>query len=174
MDTRKPGNPYRDLAHILVNALIAAGGAQLVTIFGPSWDYMLDYMLFFAIGIAVITLYDRRYAPWLFWLVVFIVYLLWEILLSAIHLSWIILQPNPKLDPGIVAVPLTVSTDLEIIALATSINLTPGSICIDIGYDETGQRVAYVQAFSITDREEFQNSIKNGFERLILNISRGL
>jgi multicomponent Na+:H+ antiporter subunit E len=73
------------------------------------------------------------------------------------------------MTPGIVSVPLDVTTDLEITILANVISLTPGTLSLDVSDD---RKVLYVHSMYIKDREDFIRSIKNGFEKKLLNITR--
>ena len=154
---------------LLVNLLIAAIGPQLVQVFASYWDYAIS----FVVGVVIISLFDRRYPRYLFWSAVFLAYLTWEIILSNLSLAWLIIQPNPKLDPGIVAIPLTVTGGLEITVLASSITLTPGTLTVDLGTDAKGRTVLYVHNLRVGDPEQFRRSVKDGFERMILRISQG-
>ena len=79
--------------------------------------------------IAFVSRLCRAWAhrPWLlralFWGSSSCFYLLWEILLSNISLAWLVIQPKPKLDPGIIGVPLRLNSGLEITMLASAITL---------------------------------------------------
>ena len=113
----------------------------------------------------------------IFSLITFTLYVLWEILVSNIRMAWMMIQPPGRLkamlDPGIIAIPLSVTTDLEIITLATVITLTPGTLSVDLGQNEKGQQVLYVHNLQVIDPEQFRASLKDGFERRILQISQG-
>lgn len=67
---------------------------------------------------------------------------------------------------------LAVNTGLEITALASAVSLAPGSLCIDLSTDEKGQHVLYVHDFHVGEPDKLRASIKNGFERMVLHISR--
>ncbi len=142
-------------------------------VFAP-FGNITDYLLGFAIGYALLSLADRRYFQFLLWTGVFVLYLVYEIVVSNLSLAWLVLQPRPKLDPGIVAVPLTIDTGLEITMLASAITLTPGTLSLDFGRDPDGQLVLYVHALRVGEADEFRHTIKHGFERIILRISRGV
>lgn len=110
-------------------------------------------------------------------LIGFVLFVLWEILVSNFVLAWTIIQPsdklNERLDPGIVAIPLSVDSDLEIIILATVITLTPGTLSVDLGRNDAGERLLYVHNLSVENVDTFRKSIKEGFERRILQITQG-
>jgi multicomponent Na+:H+ antiporter subunit E len=94
-------------------------------------------------------------------------YFLWELFKSNIRVAVEVLTPGNLMKPGIVAVPLTCQRDLEIILLANLITLTPGTLSIDVSDDK---QVLYVHSMYIDDVEEFRESIKNGFEKRILEL----
>jgi len=71
--------------------------------------------------------------------------------------------------PGIIRVPLDAKTDLEITLLANFINLTPGTIIVDISDD---RKVFYIHTIRVKTREKFIHEIKNGFEKKLLEILR--
>jgi multicomponent Na+:H+ antiporter subunit E len=75
------------------------------------------------------------YLPWL----------LYQILLSTLHVTFLALHPKMKelIDPTIVTFKTKLKTDIAMVALANSITLTPGTITIRI----EGQ-VFYVHAIS--------------------------
>ena len=130
-------------------------------------------MIGFAAGIVIISLFDHRYLRQMLWSAIFLVYLTWQIILSNLSLAWLIIQPNPKLDPGIVGIPLTITGGLEITLLASAITLTPGTLSVDLGTDADGRTVLYVHNLRVGDPEQFRASVKDGFERMILQVSRG-
>jgi len=74
-----------------------------------------------------------------------------------------------NMRPGIIRVPLEAKTNLEITLLANFINLTPGTIILDVSDD---RKVFYIHTIMVKDKEKFINEIKNGFEKKLLEILR--
>jgi|SRR5690606_3105159 len=74
-----------------------------------------------------------------------------------------------NMRPGIIRVPLEAKTNLEITLLANFINLTPGTIILDISDDK---EVFYIHSIMVKDKEKFIFDIKNGFEKKLLEILR--
>lgn len=95
------------------------------------------------------------------------VYFLWQLLLSNIKIAQCVLGPERLMQPGIIAIPLTVKTDLEIFLLANAITLTPGSLTVDVSADH---QFLYVHGMQIGDAEAYRRDIKEGFERMILEV----
>ncbi len=156
------------LVLFLVNVIVAFAWQLIVPLFG-----FLDYLIGFVIGFVTITLFHRPYMWRAYRFLYFIGYVLWAIVLSNLSIAKLVLQPKPKLDPGIIAVPLTVSTGLEIMILASVITLTPGTISVDLGKNEAGQQVLYVHNLRVGDPDTFRRSVHDGFERLLLQVTRG-
>ena len=154
---------------LLAHLVLGIAAPNLFTLFGTIWDYLLS----FGVATLVLALLDRHYLRFLFAFLSFLLFLVKEIIVSNFALAWIVIQRKPKLDPGIIGVPLTARTDIEITALATSITLPPGTICVDLLTNADGGRTLYVHAFHVGDPEQFRASIKNGYERRILRITRG-
>jgi len=162
-------NSSRIALFFVLNLLIAAAGPWFFRIFDNYWDHALYYL----IGAVVLGLLNRSFGRVSLWGSAYAVYLIWQIILSTIQIAWLVIQPRLKLDPGIIAVPLAVATDLEITLLASSITLTPGTISVDLGHDPSGQQVLFVHNLMVGDPEAFRRSIYEGFERRILRITRG-
>ena len=93
----------------------------------------------------------------------------YELILSAWRVAMIVLRPKIELQPGIIALPLTVDRDFEIAMLANLITLTPGTLSVDVSED---RKVLYVHCIDVPDPEATINDIKNGFERRILEVFR--
>jgi multicomponent Na+:H+ antiporter subunit E len=88
-----------------------------------------------------------------------------ELILSALRVAWLVLQPKLTLRPGIIAYPLSVTSDRQIALLANMITLTPGTLSIDVSDD---RRTLFIHAIDVTDRETLIGQIAAGFETLIL------
>jgi multicomponent Na+:H+ antiporter subunit E len=92
-----------------------------------------------------------------------------ELILSALRVAWLAVQPRITLRPAIVAYPLTVTTDAQITLLANMITLTPGTLSVDVSDD---RKWLYVHAIDIESREALIGSIAAGFETRILRVTR--
>lgn len=94
---------------------------------------------------------------------------LWELALSAIRVSALVLTPNlkHKLSPAIIAFPLTAKTDAEITLLANLITLTPGTLSVDVSDD---RKHLYVHAIQVDNKEALIRSIAEGFEKKVMEV----
>jgi multicomponent Na+:H+ antiporter subunit E len=98
-------------------------------------------------------------------------YFLWELILASLRVAYEVLTPTHHMRSGIIALPLDAETDAEITLLANLISLTPGTLSLDVSDD---RRTLYVHAMYIDDEdvEGLKRSIKEGFERRVLEVMR--
>ncbi|QDT34160.1 Na+/H+ antiporter subunit E [Thalassoglobus polymorphus] len=96
-------------------------------------------------------------------------FFLWQLILSNLRVAYDVITPHLYMRPGIIAVPLDAKTDREITLLANLITLTPGTLSLDVSDDK---RTLYVHAMFVDSPESVRDSIKNGFERRLLELIR--
>lgn len=75
--------------------------------------------------------------------ITYIPWLLYQILMSNIHVASLVLRPKMPIDPKIVTFKTKLETDISCVTLANSITLTPGTITMEIR-----DGVYYVHALS--------------------------
>lgn len=63
-----------------------------------------------------------KYMPWL----------LWQIVLSTIHVAGLVLSPKMPIEPHMIRLKVRLKKDISIVTYANSITLTPGTITVDI------------------------------------------
>lgn len=93
----------------------------------------------------------------------------WEIVLANVRVAFDVLRSGHSMRPAVVAIPLDAKTDGEILLLSALINITPGSVTIDVSDD---RRTLYVHVMHITTAEQTRREIKDGFERRVLRLFR--
>jgi multicomponent Na+:H+ antiporter subunit E len=94
-----------------------------------------------------------------------------EVVVGSMKICYDIITPKHFMNPGIIAVPLDVKTDLEITILANAITLTPGTTSLAVSDDKS---VLYVYNVYL-DKHDIQKSIdaiKNGLEKKLLEVIR--
>ena len=91
-------------------------------------------------------------------------FFLWELVRANLRLAADVATPHFHMKPGILAVPLDATRDSEILLLAMLINLTPGSVALDVSPD---RKVMYVHVMYIDTPDAARDEIKNGFERRV-------
>jgi multicomponent Na+:H+ antiporter subunit E len=94
-------------------------------------------------------------------------FFLWELVRANLRLALDVATPHYQMRPGILAVPLDATRDSEILLLAMLINLTPGSVALDVSPD---RKIMYVHVMYIDTPEAAREEIKNGFERRVLEL----
>jgi multicomponent Na+:H+ antiporter subunit E len=99
----------------------------------------------------------------------FVVFYVWELVLANLRVASDVLSRKPKLRPGVLAIPLEASTDIEITLLANLLTLTPGSVSLDVSTD---RRFLYLHAMYIDDLEGYRASVKADVERRVLEVLR--
>lgn len=106
--------------------------------------------------------YGGRFLYWIgFWL-----WFIKELFASSIRVAVDVLTPGYQMNPGVIAVPLDVTTDAEITFLANTISLTPGTLSLDVSAD---RKTLYIHAMYIkgSDVEGEKQAIKYDVERRV-------
>lgn len=138
---------------------------------------VMELAVGFVLGAIIISVPERAYGRRILKTFSLVLYVLWEILVSNISLATLVLAPGKikrELNPHIVGIPLQVETSLEITLLASVITLTPGTLSMELGKDENGKPTTlYVHNLQVQEPDEFIARIHNGFERRIMDITRG-
>ena len=104
-----------------------------------------------------------------FTIISFIFFFLKELVVASVVVFRSVLSPFSFLQPGIIAIPLDLDTPAEITLLANLITLTPGTLTLDVSSDN---KVIYVHTIRMDDPESFRLSIKDGFEKRIMEVMR--
>lgn len=81
--------------------------------------------------------------------------------------SVIIFKKREDIRPAVVAIPLDTKTDFGIMMLGNLITLTPGTLTLDVSDDK---KVMYVHTIALNDVASFRRSIKDGFERYVIEV----
>lgn len=153
----------------LINILLALAWCAVVG------SFSLPHLLFgFALGAAALYLIREQVgSPNYFYrsrkvggLALLFIY---ELVLSSCRVAMLVLSRDVKINPGIIAYPLTVDRDFEITLLANLITLTPGTLSVDVSDD---RKVLFVHCIDVPDVEAAVADIKQGFERKILEAFR--
>ena len=87
----------------------------------------------------------------------------WELLIANFRVAADVLRGH-RIEPAVVAIPLDITSDGEILLLSMLINITPGSVTIDLSDD---RRTLYVHVMHMNNPEETRREIKEGFERRV-------
>jgi multicomponent Na+:H+ antiporter subunit E len=122
-----------------------------------------------ALWVARPVLGPTRYFGKLFEAVRFSAFFIYELVLSNLRVAWDVMTPRAYRRPGVVAIPLEASSDVEITLLANLVTLTPGSLSLDVSPD---RGCLFVHAMFVEDPVQLRSDIKQGFERRVLELLR--
>lgn len=101
--------------------------------------------------------YFRRLYYWTRLIVMFV----YELVVSSIPVVRDVLTPGQSSQPALIAVPITVTTDLQITLLANFISLTPGTLSLDVSEDRS---TLYIHAMFGDDPDAIRAQIRDRFE----------
>jgi multicomponent Na+:H+ antiporter subunit E len=91
-------------------------------------------------------------------------FLVYELILANITLAIDVVRPARTMRPAVVRVPLDVTSDAEILMLSALVNLTPGSIVLDVS---EGRDAMDVHVMHMETAEQTRREVKDGFERRV-------
>lgn len=129
------------------------------------FGFILSYFILYIITKGTTRARYFRLVPKL---ISFFFYFLYELLKANLQVAWEVGTPRFNMTPGIVAVPLDLKSDGQITLLANLITLTPGTLSLDVSEDK---KYLYVHSMYIKNREDFIWSVKNGFEKRIIDLA---
>lgn len=154
---------------ILLNIFLAFTWMFLKVSFQP-----IDFFVGYFFGLLIIFGFRRFFeSNFYFNRIIAILNLLFifikELILSNFAVLKVILKPRLDIKPGIFALRTELTKDWEITILSNLITLTPGTLVVDISPDN---QILYIHAMDINDAQEAISSIKNTFEKAIMEVSR--
>ncbi|HIS29299.1 MAG TPA: Na+/H+ antiporter subunit E [Candidatus Avamphibacillus intestinigallinarum] len=128
----------------------------------------------FLVGILLLFLF-QKFIPGHFYLyrvfkiIGLILIFIRELILSNIDIVKLVYKRNLNFEPGIFSYPLEVKKDWQITLLANLITLTPGTLSVAISDDNSK---IFIHAMHIDNIEESIQSIKETFEKSIMEVSK--
>ena len=102
-------------------------------------------------------------------LISFILFYIKEVLLANLKMAYLILSPNPRLQPAIICIPLEKVSEIEIILLVNLITMTPGSLSLDVSTDKYA---VYVHVLDNTDPISEKKTIEEGLQKKVRELFR--
>lgn len=147
-----------------LNVLLALVWVALTGLYTP-----INFVVGYILSYLVLVVLQRALPPSGYYTKVFKVFsfagfFLWELFKANLRVAHAVLTPGHNMRPGVVAVPLDLTGEVEITMLANLITLTPGTLSLDVS---ANRRVLYVHTMYLDDPEEFRRGIKDGFERRV-------
>ena len=87
----------------------------------------------------------------------FIIYYLFQLIRSNIHIAFITLSPRLNIKYGFIEVPLSLNSDFGILLFSNLVSMTPGSLVTDINDTKT---MATVHVIFTTSENEIYNEVQ--------------
>ncbi|MGZ9814498.1 Na+/H+ antiporter subunit E [Peribacillus simplex] len=154
---------------ILLNVFLAVIWMFLKNEFNGS-TFIIGYLL--GLGIMFVFRHffnDRFYLNRVNAVVLLLLIFARELILSNISVLKAVIKPSLDMRPGIFAFETVLTKDWEITILSNLITLTPGTLVVEVSEDN---RILYIHAMDIADKDEAVDSIKNTFEKAIMEVSK--
>jgi multicomponent Na+:H+ antiporter subunit E len=155
---------------LLASILLALAWAALQGHFTPS-----NLAAGYVVGLAILVVLGKsgvvpsRFGGRVVHVFGLVAFFLWELVLANLRVALDVLRPSHVIRPGVVAIPLDATSDGEILLLSALINITPGSVTIDVSDD---RRTLYVHVMHMESVEATRREIKDGFERRVMRVFR--
>ena len=156
--------------YFFMNIALALSWGALTGHFDPAnlfTGFVLGYGALFIIRRALIP---SDYFVKVWQVIGFGLFFLWELLRANLRVAYDVLTPGFHMQPRVIGIPLEARTDAEIMALTYFINLTPGSVVLDVSNDRS---MIFVHVMYAPDADAMRREIKEGGERRILRLMRG-
>jgi len=154
---------------ILLNFFIAVTWMFLSGSFQAT-TFIVGYLLGLTMLFMMRRFFSSRFYMDRVWAVIKLVLLfLKELILSNVSVLKLIVKPKMTIRPAIFALPIVLEKDWEITLLSSLITLTPGTVVLDISDDN---KTLYIHTIDFEDIDEAVYSIKNTFEKAIMEVSR--
>ena len=158
------------MSYFFLNIALALSWGALTGNFHPT-----NLLTGFVLGYGALFVIRRALEPSDYFLKVrqvirFVLFFLWELLRANLRVAFDVLTPGFHMQPRVIGIPLEAQTDAEIMALTYFLNLTPGSVVLDISTDRS---IMFVHVMYAPDPEAMRREIKEDVERRILRLIRG-
>lgn len=132
------------------------------------------FLVGFVLGMILLIIMRRFFTTRLYigrvWAIIKLCLLfLKELILANIQVLKVVLKPKLDMQPAFFAYPTVLKQDWEITLLSSLITLTPGTVVVHVSDDA---KTLYVHAIDIGDVDEAVASIRDSFEKAILEVSR--
>ncbi len=90
-----------------------------------------------------------------------------DIVVANFEVAVLVIGPAKKLNPALIAIPLSIKHELTITILSSTVSLTPGTVSADISEDK---KWLYVHVLNLTNKEALIALIKQRYERPLMEI----
>lgn len=154
---------------ILLNFILAFTWMFILNTFNAS-SFIIGWLL----GLLLIVMMRRFFPGPLYirriWAIIKLVMLFMkELWLANVQVFMLIIKPKLDIQPAIFRYPTRLTNDWEITLLSSLITLTPGTVVMNVSEDK---KTLYVHTLHVDDIEEAVSSIRDSFEKAILEVSK--
>lgn len=154
---------------VLLNFFLAFIWMFLSINFTPQ-GFVIGYLLGIIMLFIMRNMFPSRFYIDRLWSAILLAFLfLKELWLANIAVVKIALAPKMDMEPAFFAYPTILEKEWEITLLSSLITLTPGTIVVHVSDDS---KTLYIHAIDIDDVDDTIESIKQSFEKAILEVSR--
>lgn len=133
-------------------------------------NFIFGYLLgFFILWTIERTANNNEYFLRVPKIIAFFFRFLYDMLKANLEVAFDLVTPKLYTEPGIIAYPLSATTDFEITMLSNIIALTPGTMVLDLSDD---RKVIYIHVMYLKNKEKFIEDLKEKTEKKLLEILR--
>ncbi|REG85125.1 Na+/H+ antiporter subunit E [Marinomonas pollencensis] len=141
---------------LLLNNSLSAGQMVLAAFFAITIPWLVKDMR---------DEHPKIRRPWL--AIRYVLMVMKDIVVANVEVALLIIGPIKKLQPGFVAVPINMSSELGITVLASTVSLTPGTVSAEVSKDKNW---LYIHALHLGDEGALIKEIKSRYEAPIKEI----
>lgn len=132
--------------------------------------FIIGYLLGIIFLLAVRKMLPGRFYLASIWaLIKLAVLFLKELVLANIAVLKVVLKPKLDLEPAFFKYETTLTKEWEITLLSSLITLTPGTVVVHLSDDN---KTLFIHAIDVDDIDDVIDSIRNSFEKAILEVSK--
>lgn len=122
---------------------------------------LLGYLI---LAVAGSTVGAKGYAGRVWRRIGFLLFYMWELLLSNLRVARDVMRPHSHASPAIVAIPVDGLSAVQITLLANLITMTPGTLSIDTSDD---RQTLYIHAMFVDDVQQLRDEIEHTLTRRV-------
>jgi multicomponent Na+:H+ antiporter subunit E len=145
----------------LVLSIVWVSLTGLFSLANMAFGFALAYLVLYATSP---MMKPTRYFERVFRIGGFALYFAWLVILANLKVARSVLSFRKRLQPGIIAVPLSLEKETLMVLLANLVTLTPGTVSVEISRD---RRMLYVHALDASDPEAVRRSITQQLEKKV-------
>lgn len=135
---------------LLLNLVLALVWMTMVGSFTGT-NFLVGFLVGYFIIRMVQPVIETAHPVWRLWRILELgLYFVRELFRASIQVAVDALTPEPRLEAGVIALPLDLDRDEEITFLANLISLTPGTLSLDVSED---RRTLYIHVMYIKNRD---------------------